>query len=473
MEDEKKDLIDENESSIENNDSNLNEDIKLEEKKEDSNIDESLNNESNESEEIKETEDLKEVKEEPQEEVKEEPKEEAKEEIKEEPKEKVKEVKKEEKPKKAHDNKKKESKKNLAQKEMDNFKIEESAEKKSKKKKFTIIELIIIGIVLAAFITLIVIEMVAPNTDLATWVKDNVWNTEEAGKGFMSHVPTLIQSIIYVIVIYAVCKLIRIILQKRMLKSNRSKTVLTLMDGLIKYACAIAIIIFVLQAFGVNSTAIFASVGILTLVIGLGCQSLIADVVAGLFIVFEDEYNVGEIITIGDFRGTVIEIGIRATKILDAAGNIKIINNSDISNVINMSRELSLAVVDCEFPYDVPIEIVEGLLKDNFDSFKEKIPAIIEGPFYKGVSGYGDSNVAVKIVAKCHEEDRYQVQRDLLRAYRKVFTEAGIDLSFNQVVVQQYTPTNYRLTNKMKKEAENFVDEQKELSKTMDGDQKI
>ena len=470
MEDEKKDLIDENESSIENNDSNLNEDIKLEEKTEDSKELE----ESKESEEPKE-----EAKEEPQEEVKKELQEEAKEakeEIKEEPKEEVKEVKatpKEEKPKKANDNKKKEPKKNLAQKEMDNFRIEESEEKKSKKKKFTIIELIIIGIVLAAFITLIVIEMVAPNTDLATWVKDNVWNTEEAGKGFMSHVPTLIQSIIYVIVIYAICKLIRIILQKRMLKSNRSKTVLTLMDGLIKYACAIAIIIFVLQAFGVNSTAIFASVGILTLVIGLGCQSLIADVVAGLFIVFEDEYNVGEIITIGDFRGTVIEIGIRATKILDAAGNIKIINNSDISNVINMSRELSLAVVDCEFPYDVPIEIVEGLLKDNFDSFKEKIPAIIEGPFYKGVSGYGDSNVAVKIVAKCHEEDRYQVQRDLLRAYRKVFTEAGIDLSFNQVVVQQYTPTNYRLTNKMKKEAENFVDEQKELSKTMDGDQKI
>ena len=134
-----------------------------------------------------------------------------------------------------------------------------------------------------------------------------------------------------------------------------------------------------------------------------------------------------------------------------------------------MSRELSLAIVDCEFPYDVPIEVVEGLLKDNFDNFRERIPAIIEGPFYKGVSGYGDSNVAVKVVAKCKEEDRYQVQRDLLRAYRKVFTEAGIDLSFNQVVVQNYKPTEYHLTKKMKQEAEQFVDEQKELSKDVDG----
>ena len=337
------------------------------------------------------------------------------------------------------------------------------------KKGFTIAELIIIGIVLIAFITFIVIEIAEPASTVGSWVKKNVWDTDKARKDFLTHLPTLIQSLIYVIVIYAACKLIRIIFHKKMAKSNRTRTVLTLLDGLVKYACAIAIIIFILQALGVNSTAIFASVGILTLVIGLGCQSLIADVVAGMFIIFENEYNVGEIITIGDFRGTVTEIGIRATKILDAAGNIKIINNSDISNVINMSRELSLAVVDCEFPYDVPIEIIEGLLKDNFEAFRQKIPAIIEGPFYKGVSGYGDSNVAVKIVAKVKEEDRYQVQRDLLREYRMVFTEAGIDLSFNQVVVSQFKPTEYHTNKKIKKEAEEFISEQKELSKSMDG----
>ena len=340
---------------------------------------------------------------------------------------------------------------------------------KKTNKKLTIIELVLIAVVLIVFGTFIIIEMVSPGTAVSDWVKNNVWDTEKAGKDFMTHLPTLIQSVIYVVVILAVCKLLRLIFAAKMKKSNRTKTVVTLLDGLVKYACAIAIIIFVLQALGVNATAIFASVGILTLVIGLGCQSLIADVVAGMFIIFEDEYNVGEIITIGDFRGTVTEIGIRATKILDAAGNIKIINNSDISNVINMSRELSLAIVDCEFPYDVPIEVVEGLLKDNFDNFRENIPAIIEGPYYKGVSGYGDSNVAVKIVAKCDEADRYQVQRDLLRAYRKVFTEAGIDLSFNQVVIQEYKPTNYHVTKKMKEAAEQFVNEQKELSKDVDG----
>ena len=100
-----------------------------------------------------------------------------------------------------------------------------------------------------------------------------------------------------------------------------------------------------------------------------------------------------------------------------AAGNIKIINNSNIKNVINLSRELSLAVVDCEVGYDVPLELVEKVLKDNLPTMKEKIPQIIEGPFYKGVSEYGTSNVVLKLLAKSKEEDRFQVQRDILREY--------------------------------------------------------
>lgn len=343
---------------------------------------------------------------------------------------------------------------------------------KKKKKGFTIVELIILGFVLATAITFIIIEMANPGASISVWIKDNVVDTEKIDKDFMTHLPTLIQSIIYIVVIYAVCKLIRMIFQYRMKKSDRAKTVLTLLDGLVKYACAIAIIIFVLQALGVNATAIFASVGILTLVIGLGCQSLIADIVAGMFIIFENEYNVGEIVTIDDFRGTVIEIGIRATKLLDYAGNIKIINNSDISNVVNMSRELSLAVVDCLFPYDVPVQHIEKILKDNFDAFRAKIPGIVEGPFYKGVSDFGASNIAVTIIAKCLEEDRYQVQRDLMREYYIAFHNAGIDISYDQIVVQQYEPIHMDVSEDLEKEATDFIKGQRNDSKGMESDNK-
>ncbi len=343
--------------------------------------------------------------------------------------------------------------------------------KKDKKKIFRIIEISLAILVVVAFLIAIIVESAAKDSDFGIWMKENVWDIDATLASLNAHVPTLIHCLIYIVVIVAVCRLIRLIFRKQMKKNNRTKTVITLFDGIVKYTCAIVLIFLILQACGVNTAALFASVGILTLVIGLGCQSLIADVVAGMFIIFENEYNVGEIVSIGDFRGTVIEIGIRATKLLDMAGNIKIINNSDISNVINMSRELSLASVTCEFPYDVPIEFVETLLKENFPEFKKKIPAIVDGPYYKGVSYYGDSNVSVMVVAKCKEEDRYQVQRDLLREYRAVFLKNGIDLSFQQVVLNQPVASGIEVTESQRKQAEKFMNNQKKQSQGLEEQQ--
>ena len=318
----------------------------------------------------------------------------------------------------------------------------------------------------------IILELAAPETAFAVWAKENVWDVTTLPATWRSHQKTVIHCLILIVVIYAVSKLLRLIFKKMMQKSNRAKTVITLLDGIIKYGAAIALIFLVLQACGVNTAAIWESVGVITLIIGLGAQSLIADIIAGVFIIFEDEYSVGEIVSIDDFRGTVSEIGIRATKILDMAGNIKIINNSDIKNVVNLSRELSLAVVDCEFPYDVPLEFVEKLLKDHLEDFKASIPAIVEGPFYKGVSGYGSSNVAVKLVAKCSEENRYQVQRDLLREYRQLFVQNGIDLSYDQVVVNPPSKSEIHATKKMKAEASEFVAEQKAASEGIEEQQR-
>ena len=336
-----------------------------------------------------------------------------------------------------------------------------SIDKKKVKKALKITCIVIFSLFILFFVVGVIVAAAAPELPFSLWVKENMWDVSTMPDAWNRHKKTLIHCLILISVIFSVSALLRLIFKKMMEKSNKAKTVITLLDGLIKYGSALALIFLILQAFGVNTAAIWESVGIITLIIGLGAQSLIADIIAGVFIIFENEYSVGEIVSIDNFRGTVSEIGIRATKILDMAGNIKIINNSDIKNVVNLSRELSLAIVDCEFPYDVPLEFVEKLLKDNLENFKKSIPAIVEGPFYKGVSCYEASNVAVKIVAQCAEEDRYQVQRDLLREYRQLFVANGIDLSFDQVVINQPAKSEIKATKKMKKEAEEFVVEQK------------
>ena len=330
---------------------------------------------------------------------------------------------------------------------------------------FQILQITLIVLVLAFIIMTIVVQLVSPDSELGKWFILNVWDLSKTKAIFNNHVPILIRSIIYIVIVYSICKIIRLIFKVQMKKNHRTKTIFTLLDGFTKYACAIIIILLILGAFGVDTTALVASVGILTLIVGLGAQSLIADIIAGIFIIFENEYNVGEIISVDGFRGTVLEIGIRSTKVIDAAGNIKIINNSNIGDIVNLSRELSLAVVDLDFPYDVPVDLVENLLKNNFTLMKDNIKGIIDGPYYKGICNYKDSNVTLKIVAQCKEEDRFQVERDLMREYRRILLENNIDMSYQQVVINYAESKDYNTNSKSKKDAEVFVQNQKILSK--------
>ena len=274
----------------------------------------------------------------------------------------------------------------------------------------------------------------------------------------------------YVIFLLGLSSIIRFILKKLAIPLKKGKAVVDIMCSLIKYAAIIVLLFFVLKSVGVNTSAILAGIGILGLIVGLGAQPLIADIIAGLFIVFEKVFDVGDIIVVDGFRGTVKEIGIRTTKIEDYGGNVKIINNADLKSIVNMTNQLSLAICDIGIEYGESLERVEAILKENLPKVKEAIPAIKEGPFYKGVAELGDSAVVIRFVAKCDEGEKYQVERDLNRQFKILFDKNGINIPFQQVVINQ--PTVFEdVTKKQKREAEKFVNEQKELSKGIaDGD---
>ena len=154
---------------------------------------------------------------------------------------------------------------------------------------------------------------------------------------------------------------------------------------------------------------------------------------------------------------------------MDAGGNIKIVNNSDIRSIINQTQELSVAKCYVGVSYGDRIEAIEAVIADNLEKIKEKIPAIVEGPFYKGVSELADSAVVLLFVAKCKEADIYQVQRDLNREIKIVFDDNNVNIPFPQVTVS-YDQGNEdtKLSNKDRKVAEAFVEEQKDLSKDIE-----
>ncbi len=250
------------------------------------------------------------------------------------------------------------------------------------------------------------------------------------------------------------------------ISSTQGETIFRLLSNFVKYVCAIALLYYCFALLGVDTGTLLASAGIVGLMISLGAQKLVADVLAGLLIIFEGEFRVGDIVMIGDFRGTVIEIGIRTTKIQEGGGNVKIFNNSSISGVLNMTKQYSFAACDFGIEYGESLERVEYILKKELPKIGRKIPSILEGPFYKGVTSLGDNSVNIKIVAKCAEGDRIQLVRDLNREVKLLFDKYEISIPFPQVVVNQ--PIEFKkATEWQKKQAEKFALDQKELSRDM------
>ena len=332
---------------------------------------------------------------------------------------------------------------------------------KERTKKQTIKVAIILGLMILITIAIMIYQDYLTANDSIFFITDA---KNPVINAIWKKIPALIISFQIISVSALAIFLMNIILSKLFQKTNRQKTVMSLMRSMIKWVIIIITILLVLNAFGVDTSTLLASAGILALIIGLGAQSLIADIIAGFFIVFEEEYQVGDIITIDGFRGTVADIGIRVTKIIDAGGNIKIVNNSDIKSIINQTSELSVAKCVMSIDYDESVERVEVVFKKNLEKIKKNIPGIVEGPIYKGINQLNTSSVDLFFIAKCKEEDVYQVQRDLNRELYLMFKDNDITVPFTQVVVSDRNEEKKVVSAEIKNEAKQFVDLQKGIT---------
>ncbi len=257
-------------------------------------------------------------------------------------------------------------------------------------------------------------------------------------------------------------------------KSRKAKTISSLVRSLVKYGTIILAVCGILITWGVDVVGIIAGVGVLTLIIGLGCQSLIQDVVSGLFVVFDDYFAVGDTVIIDGFRGTITEVGLKTTKIEDYGGNIKSITNSSITTVVNMSRLRSVASVTLSVSYNEDVERVEGLILEEIENLKTKVPNIIEGPFYKGIDSIGASSINFLVHAFTLEANRYQVTRDLNREFYLLFKKHDIQIPYNQITInssddknrKKATPEEVALSVKSQKELRGLEDKKEDSKKS-------
>lgn len=232
--------------------------------------------------------------------------------------------------------------------------------------------------------------------------------------------------------------LLSVILSLPKPKNHRLRSVLSITSSLLKYIAFIVILCWGLAILGVNISTIVASVGILALIIGFSAESLIADVVTGAFMLFENQYNVGDIVEVDGFRGTVTSIGIRTTCITDPGDNVKIVNNSAMKNILNRSDKLSRSISEIAVPYATDLEKLENEIPALMDKiFENRQDVFKSAPKYLGVQELADSSVILKFVVNVDEKDIYSgarlLNRDLLLGFRSL----GVECPFPQVDVHQ------------------------------------
>jgi small conductance mechanosensitive channel len=173
-------------------------------------------------------------------------------------------------------------------------------------------------------------------------------------------------------------------------------------------------------------TSILAVAGIGSLAIGFGAQNLVKDVISGFFVIFEDQFGVGDYITINNFSGLVEEVGLRTSKIRDFSGDLHIIPNGEIKTVTNHTRGSMRALVNVGVPYEEDVDKITNVLKQICEDIKKSRNDIIDGPSVLGITDFQDSQVLITIVAKTEPMKQWEVEREIRYRIKKVFDQEKI-----------------------------------------------
>lgn len=223
--------------------------------------------------------------------------------------------------------------------------------------------------------------------------------------------------------------------QRLSMTERKAETLNSITHSVLKYVVYFIGICAVLLQLGVSNSSLLVVASAGSVAVGLGAQSIVTDMIEGFFILFEDCYAVGDIVTINSITGTVEGVTLRSTKIRDPFGSVHIIPNGSVGTVTNLCMEYRNAVVDIGVSYGENINRVLEILEDEMINALEDIPEILELPKVQGVISLDDSAVTIRIVAKCKIKTHFPVGNKLRLRIKNRFDKEGVEIPFPQRVV--------------------------------------
>lgn len=215
--------------------------------------------------------------------------------------------------------------------------------------------------------------------------------------------------------------------------SQKARTLVPVINTAVKIAACFIGGIIILDRLGINTTPILAGAGIVGLAVGFGAQTLVKDLINGLFILFEESLRVGDYADLGKNEGIVEGIGLRTVKLRDVSGNVHVVPNSSINAVINMSKEFSRSVIDIGVAYREDVDEVIGILEEIGEEMRndpEYGKNILEPMEVFGLQKFGDSAVIIRVRMTTKPLKQWGIKREFNKRVKKNFDERGIEIPF-------------------------------------------
>lgn len=216
---------------------------------------------------------------------------------------------------------------------------------------------------------------------------------------------------------------------------RREATLIKLLENTITYVVYFIAIMMALSVFHIDVKALLAGAGIVGLAIGFGAQSLVKDIITGFFIIFEDQFSVGDQVRIGTYEGVVEEIGLRTTKIKGFTGEVNIIPNGSIVDVTNFSINNSKAIVDVSIAYQGDINRAEKVIQELIEKLPEQYEDIVGVPELLGVQNIQAAEVTIRVVAETLPTKHHAIARILRKEIKNVLDENGIESPVPKLVM--------------------------------------
>ena len=210
---------------------------------------------------------------------------------------------------------------------------------------------------------------------------------------------------------------------------RRQITIVKLLQSVLSYLVYFSAIMGILSAINIQVVGLLAGAGIASVAIAFGAQSLVKDVITGFFIILEDQFSVGDYVKINTAEGTVMEIGLRTTKIKGSTGEQFVLPNGTITEVINYSINNSKAMIDMQVSLDANIEKVQKIIQDYLDTLPTLHEELVNPPLFLGVTNTTSTEATIRITVETLPLQQYAISRVIRKDVIDILTRNGIPLA--------------------------------------------